>query len=227
MRKIVFATAAVLLAACGQGGAPNGAAGGGNGGPATLDSVFPNLFQASYRSDVTITNPENGETRPMVIIRDGRKMRVEIVQDGTASAIVTNLDANEAFTLSERAGQRMAVRMPLDAAQVTDAMKSWSGEGRTITRTGSCSVAGASGTEWAQAPSENDPKARTSCVTSDGIFLRGTEDGVTTWETTSVQRGAQDPALFTIPAGYQVMDLGPMAAQMREAMERMKAQQNQ
>lgn len=72
-----------------------------------------------------------------------------------------------------------------------------------------------------------DTKVRTSCVTTDGILLKATEDGAVTWETTSVARGPQDPALFTLPAGVQVMDLGAMGPGMRAALEKMKARQGQ
>lgn len=226
--KLIVTTAlaaALALTACNRAGESESATSAGKGSQSTaLDSVFPNLMQASYREEITIT--ENAETRHMVLIRAGKKMRVEVMHDGGVSTIVTNLDSNEHFTLTEANGQRIAMRLPLDSAQISDAMKDWSAEGRAMTRVGACSAAGVGGTEWSIAPTETDSKTRTSCVTSDGILLKATENGATTWEATSVQRGAQDPALFTIPQGYQVLDLGPMGAQMREAADRMKAQQN-
>jgi hypothetical protein len=57
-------------------------------------------------------------------------------------------------------------------------------------------------------------------VTSDGIVLRGTEDGRTTWEATRVQRGAQSADLFRVPPGVEVVDLG---ATMNDAIESARA----
>ncbi len=82
---------------------------------------------------------------------------------------------------------------------------------------------GESGVEWTANDQDGGPK--TACVTNDGIILKATENGVTTWETSRVQRGAQAADLFLVPEGVQVMDLGSMLSP--EMIDQMKAQMGQ
>src|SRR5690606_713728 len=92
----------------------------------------------------------------------------------------------------------------------------WQGEvSRQATQTGSCSVAGQTGAEWTRTTDADGTD--TVCVTNDGIILRATDDGRVVWETTRVQRGAQNAALFTVPEGVEVMDLGNLGALRNQA----------
>jgi hypothetical protein len=132
-----------------------------------------------------------------------------------------NAETGEAYVLTNAAGQQMAMRM--DAGQFDDPAKDWSAEvSSTARRTGSCAVAGENGSEWTR---EENGTPNTVCVTDDGIILRATEGDRTVWETTSVQRGPQSAELFTLPAGVEVMDLGNIEQQMRQALERAQAGQ--
>lgn len=217
-----LAAAALLgLAACGQNDASKGAAAPPAASP--LDSVFPDLTQASFRGVFNLRRAGREETQPVTMIRSGANLRMEMMAAQGPATVISNADANEAYVISERGGQRFALQVAMDNEMLGDALAAWR-EGRGATRVGACSAAGLSGTEWAIAPTETNSAPRTACVTSDGIVLRAAEDGATTWEATSVQRGPQDPALFQIPAGVQVIRLGDMAARMRAAMEKMKAQ---
>jgi hypothetical protein len=99
--------------------------------------------------------------------------------------------------------------MQLSAVNYENPAEQWSADmASTATRTGSCSVAGESGSEWTRTV---DEEVNTACVTDDGIILRATENGQTTWETTSVQRGPQSADLFVLPPGVQVMDMSAIA----------------
>ncbi len=82
---------------------------------------------------------------------------------------------------------------------------------------GSCTVAGMDGHEWR--PRTGDTGVRTACITNDGIVLRITQDGAPLWEASALERGPQDPALFGVPAGYQVIDPQAVAAQVGESLE--------
>lgn len=215
MRRLVVMSAALIaLAACGQQSpTPEAETGGG------LADAFPNVLQASYRAEANVRGPD-GATIPVVMIRSGNKLRMEMTTPQGAQTIIVNPDANESYVIAEARGMRMAMRT--DASQVPDASQAWSGDlAANATRTGTCSVAGESGSEWSRQEADG---TNTACVTNDGIILRATQNGETTWETTSVSRGAQDASLFTLPPGVQTMDVNSMAAQ---AMEQMKAQMGQ
>jgi hypothetical protein len=205
MRALVVIGAAALLAACGQNEGP---------GQAADTGAFPDLGAASYRLEATIQH-DNGAL-PVVMLRDGRKLRMEMSTPEGVSTIITNGETGESFIITQMGGQTMAMRAPASGGNFEDPTADWQADlaGRA-TRTGSCSVAGQSGAEWTQT---EEGVARTACVTNDGIILRATEDGRTVWETTSVQRGPQPADRFVLPPGVRVMDLGNMGAMM-EAIE--------
>ena len=65
----------------------------------------------------------------------------------------------------------------------------------------------------AQGSSPDD--VRRACITEDGVPLRLVEgtgaDAETLYEATEVSYGAQDPAQFRVPAGYQSLSAGAPA----------------
>lgn len=215
MRALILAmVAACTLAACnpstpaGEAGSAADAGGG----------LFPNLTSASYRAEATIMH-ENGSI-PVVMIRDGQKVRMEITAPEGQSTIITNGETQESFVISTAAGRTMAMRMDLSDSGDRDPTADWQGDMAAATRTGSCSVAGENGAEWTR---DENGTPHTACVTQDGIILRAREGDRTVWETTSVQRGPQSADLFTLPPGVQVVDLGNMGAAMEDALARAKA----
>lgn len=113
----------------------------------------------------------------------------------------------------------VAVRVSdADAPQPMEA--AWSALGAEgATHVGRCTVAGEDGNEWR--PKTGDTAVRTACITSDGIVLRIAQEGAVLWEATSLQRGEQDPALFGVPAGYQVIDPQAVAEQVGENLEQL------
>jgi hypothetical protein len=184
---------ACALAACN----PSAPSGGG---------LFPDLTRASYRAEATAYDP-NGGTMPVVMIRSGNKVRMEMAGPQGQIAAVNNAESGEHFVLITNGGQTMAMQMSAD--DYKDPAADWTAEfASSATRTGSCAVAGESGSEWTR---EANGEVSTTCVTDDGIILRATEDGRTTWETTSVQRGAQSADLFVLPPGVKAMDMSAMA----------------
>lgn len=195
MRGVVLALASVgLLAACGQ----NNAGG-----------AFPSLTDGHYRAEATVTSEQGA--LPVVMIRDGDKLRLEFNHQDGQMAVVNGGANGESFVLVTRDGQTMAMR-GMDQ-QVEDPAENWGADvAATATRTGSCSVAGENGAEWTTTGEDN--VARVACVTNDGIILRSSENGRTTWETTSVTRGPQDASLFVVPEGVQTVDMGAMMGQM-------------
>lgn len=204
--------AAVSLAACEQ---QTGGTGGGSGGGQAASNVFPNLFQTAYRAEANITNPENGQVMPVVMIRDGHKMRMEMSGDQGQTVIIVDPDSGENLMISNAMGRQVAMRVHSD--QIENPADVWARSMGSATFAGPCAGAGQTGTSWAHTADDGTPE--TVCVTGDGIILKATHGDRTTWETTSVQRGPQAAALFQAPAGVQVMDLGGLTAQARAAAE--------
>lgn len=208
------AAAALMLAACGQSGAPGQSAN-------PLEAAFPDLFQTQYRAEGVFTG--EGQSGQVAMIRAGRNHRMEFNSNGENVAIITNTEAQEAYILTTMGGRQMAMRLPLTAEQAQDPFADWM-QGTNATQVGPCAVAGEVGVEWSLPAEEGQTGPETACVTGDGIILKATQNGQTTWEMTSVQRGPQSPALFAIPEGVQVMDMGAMAGAMQNAIAAQKAQ---
>lgn len=218
MRRALLAVASVcVLAACNPSAPGQGADNGGGG-------LFPDLNSGAYRAEATVTDREGGTT-PIVMIRDGGNMRMEINAAEGASTIITNGETGESFVVTSQGGQTMAIRMSGFNQGFTNPIEEWQGDlAQTATRTGNCSVAGENGAEWTKTTAEDGTD--TVCVTEDGIILRATDDGRVAWETTSVQRGPQSAALFTLPEGVEAMDLGNMGDAFNQALEAAKQRGN-
>ena len=215
MRAAILALVSVCaLAAC------NPSAPSGDSGQASVSDVFPNLNTTAFRAEANITR--EGQTIPVVMIRDGQKLRMEIAAPQGQSTIITNAETGESFIIASAMGQTHAMR--LQQQENEDPAADWQGEMANAARTGSCSVAGENGAEWTR---DENGTPHTACVTSDGIILRATEGGQIVWETTSVQRGPQSADQFALPPGVQVIDLNDMGAAMEDMMARARAQGGQ
>lgn len=189
-----------MLAACGQGG--------GNQAPA-----LPSMNTGHFRAEATISSAD-GQTMPMVMYRDGDQSRMEMTTPQGQFAVVNGGASGEDFVLVTRDGETMA----LQTMQVPFALPTAGTEPVEINArwVGPCTGAGQQGSEWAQT-NESGEEGRV-CITEDGIVLRAVQGEQTVWETTSVSRGQQDPALFTMPDGVQTVDIGAMMGQMGAAM---------
>jgi len=222
MRAVALALlSAAALAACNP-SAPGGG-GGEEGGAASSQAdsdVFPNLANASYRAEATITD-DNGRSMPIVMIRSGGMQRMEMSTSEGQSTVITNGETGEAFMITTAAGQTMAMRMS-GMNQVSNPADAWSGElAATAVPGGPCTAAGVTGREWNRV--ENGV-AKAACVTGDGILLRATDGDRTVWETTRVERGPQSADLFVLPEGVRVVDLGNMGG-VADALQRARSGQ--
>ena len=215
MRNFVIAgVAAAALAACNpsapQGSADTADAGGGG--------IFPTLNSASYRAEGNILRGD--EAMPIVMIRDGQRMRMEVTTPEGQSVIVSNGQTGEGFVVTNAAGRTMAMRLSQSTQDFTDPSEAWGAEvAATATLRGACTGAGETGREWVRTEASVE---KSVCVTQDGIILRATDAGKTVWETTNVARGPQAASLFELPPGVQVIDLNNIPG-MAEALERAKA----
>lgn len=90
------------------------------------------------------------------------------------------------------------------------------------TRTGTDKVAGETCAIWEIAATDGGAPGNV-CVTRDGVLLRVVSGGQTVMLAKSIKRGAQDPAQFAPPAGYEVVDMGECMRLSAEMMEAMRA----
>ncbi|WP_338663364.1 hypothetical protein VQH23_24930 [Pararoseomonas sp. SCSIO 73927] len=107
-------------------------------------------------------------------------------------------------------GQRAVMALPPEAVRaLTQAVP----EGVRFERRGTATVAGQACTEWAATGPQGQGVA---CLTQDGVTLRATgqapNGGQGGIEATEVRYGAQDPARFRVPEGYQTMQGMPGGA---------------
>ncbi|MEZ5955813.1 MAG: hypothetical protein R3C27_01185 [Hyphomonadaceae bacterium] len=215
MRRAILTLVSVCaLAACNP-AAPAGQTAANDAGGS---GAFPDLNGAAFRAEATITSTD-GTTIPVVMIRDGRKMRMEVNAPQGAATIITNGDTGESFVISTQAGRQIAIRADSLGQGLENPVDEWQGDlAESATRSGTCTVAGETGAEWTKTTAEDGTD--TVCVTQDGIILRATDDGRVAWETTSVQRGPQSAELFALPEGVQTLDLGNAFNQALEAAQR-------
>ncbi|MGE0596286.1 MAG: hypothetical protein AB7P07_07970 [Hyphomonadaceae bacterium] len=224
MRSVGFAlVCGLVLAACNP-GQPAGEGGEGDAQSASASdgSVFPNLFQASYRAEATITGA-NGQSMPLVMIRSGPRARMEMNGPQGEMATIVNQESGEAFVITTAMGRTMVIRQDINAMENTPDVFWDQATTQAFTQVGPCTHIGEAGLEWSRV--RDNGESQNSCVTPDGIILWSTDNGRTTWQTTSVQRGPQDAALFQPPAGAQSLDISNIR-DVNDAIEAAKAAAN-
>jgi hypothetical protein len=123
----------------------------------------------------------------------------------SATGPTVNPAAAATTTPAQPAAVGVAIRVAdSDAPQPVES--AWAALGAEGARSvGECSAAGEDGHDW-QAKNDAAGVPRTACITDDGIVLRIREGDAVLYEVTRLQRGAQDPSLFGVPAGYTLVD---------------------
>jgi len=214
MRLIALAACAVLaLAACSKpspsASSATTSSSAASAGAPLGGGAFPDLFSGSYREEGTLTL--SGHSAPFVTYRAGHKMRLELDTPNMGHTIaIVDPDAHLMVNIVSMGGQQMGFRMTDDKA-IPDASAQWRSIASESHRTGECAVAGEHGQVWEHADA-GGANPRSVCVTGDGVLLRATNNGETTWQATVVQRGPQSEDLFRAPQGVRLMELGPGAA---------------
>ena len=243
MRTMLLAAvaSAALLAGCGL-GAPDypqfgdasyrieGSTASANGGAATQTVIY----RDGPRMRVEATLPNYG---PATIVYD-ESTNAAYVLNATAQTPVapaaTAAPAAQPATPAPAAApgtaapaatpaqpQVIGVAVRIDNADAPQPFESaWAALGSENARSvGDCEVAGEEGHEWTPREAPAPGVDRTACITEDGIVLRVRENETVLWEATSLQRGAQDAALFGVPPGYQLIDPQAAAQAVGENME--------
>lgn len=127
----------------------------------------------------------------------GQLLRTDL--PGGVGYMITDQQNRRGFMVME--AQRMIMDVPMEqAVGMTDAMRN-----ARFTRGANATIAGTTCTTWTfQTPEQNG----TACVTADGVMLRSQANRgnqQVTMEAVRVTYGAQNPARFQRPQGYQTM----------------------
>ena len=228
MRIIAAAAiAALALAACNQNNSQSAQSSATTttvSPPAPGGGLFPDMTSVSYRLEATISH--DGHSRPIVMIRSGHKMRMEMSSDQGQQTMIMDPDSQQNLLILNQGGHLSGMRMANMATP--DVTAAWREQmGGNSHRAGDCSVAGEHGQVWEHVD-EGGANPRAFCVTSDGIPLRGTDNGAVVFEASSVQRGPQSADLFQAPAGVRIMEINAnAAAAAAAAMAKMRQAQHQ
>ena len=127
-----------------------------------------------------------------------QKLRI----DPPTAGLYVIIDFRTRLMSTVRAADRTVIETPAPASAtgVPD------GAAAGAVREGDDVVAGLACTDWAMKDAAGEPM--TACLTPDGVLLRARLATRTLLTATSVQYGPQDPALYRVPADYQLRALG-------------------
>jgi len=220
--------AALTLTACGpKTESGQSAASSTNGG--VMGGLFP-ARQAPYKATYKIG--DSGQE--MVIYASNGKMRSEAMIKAMGKLKPVSLidrDAKQFVSFMEGPGApKRATKLSADDLKQYDAMMPRGDTPVKPAKIGADTVAGMGCNVW-QLPdvpkgAPNFPEGAPGeqlCMTDDGIMLRAGPADKPHIIATALERGPQDPALFALPPGYTVVDMGDCLAIMRGYAEAMRS----
>jgi hypothetical protein len=222
---VLAACAALALAGCG----PKSAGGGGTAG-AEKPGAFGGLFPANAPDYSATYKVGPGGEISMTVYSSGAKTRSETALPSAGGVkMVTLMDraAKDYVSFAEGPGMpKRANKLSADDIKQFEQNFPRPDGAAAPTKIGADTVAGLSCTIWriepgaSVAPETAQPLE--ACVTDDGIMLRVGAPDAPRMIATSVTRGPQDAALFALPAGYEVVDMGDCMGVMRQYGEAMR-----
>ncbi len=159
--------------------------------PAFAEQPFPTV---DFQGEWVLTSDKGLQMRAqMHYLATPRKMRVDMEQHGMAMSSVRDMETGELVMWSEQMpGMGMRLPSPKDEyeGERTDESKTVNGEGCTI---------------WVMKMAE-------VCLTEDNIPLEVTTSNGIRSGLENLERVAQDPAMFEVPAGLNIMNMPTGAA---------------
>jgi hypothetical protein len=210
--------AVLALAACNQPSAP----------PKADNFLFPALGATPYAAEYTMNGGDMERT--MRILRSGANQRMEsALPNGQTGIMLIEGASGKMYSFQMGDGApKAAVLIDRSKLGALAGTMDFEEEAKTTPpkHMGSDTVAGIGCDIWRMDPAEGETAdAREVCATRDGILLRVQEPGAQKPElvATKVDRGPQDPSLFAVPAGYQVVDMSECTNAMANMMEAAKA----
>lgn len=191
-----------------------------------VEATLPNIGQGAVVFDEStnaayVLNPTGQAVAPAAVAPAPAPTSGAAPAPAATTTSPSTAPAPTATAPAQAPMQVAGVAVRVDDANAPQPMEAaWQALGGENARhVGRCNVAGEDGNEWR--PRDGDTAVRTACITDDGIVLRVSQDGAVLWEASVLQRGEQDPALFGVPAGYQVIDPQAVAEQVGESLEQL------
>jgi hypothetical protein len=223
------AATTLTLGACGpktDTGAKSGTESGGAASQGPMGSLFPSQ-RAAFKATYKMTAGAGGE---MTVYSADGKIRSENTmlsasKGWTAVSLVDPVAKNfVSFMVGPNAPKR-ATKLSAADIQRFQNMAPAADAALKPARIGADTVAGLACTIW-QIPTSDGKEGTQVCLTNDGIMLRTGTAAAPLIVATDVAKGPQDPALFTLPAGYEVIDLGDCLAVMQSMSAAMRSGQS-
>lgn len=196
-----------------------------------MPASFPKM-EASYKGDYT--GAFDGKPRTMTLeVAGWKRLRMEMAHFDEARAktgdrIVLVMDDKEmrmvAFVSGPNAPKVAVVTPGMDSFFTEFAQ--WGAEdGQPPKKVGADNVAGLSCDIWEAAPTSDGSKPDRICVTGDGVFLwtKAGDSEKPDMIATSIDRGPIEAGRFAVPAGFEIVDMGPcmkMGQEMAAAAQR-------
>jgi hypothetical protein len=165
--------------------------------------LFKPTRDVSVTYRVTSGGPGAGQEMRMSWLIAEQKLRVDL-PGGIGWSLVDEAAKKMSMVMD---AQRMVMEMPMQNEAGAQIIPTKPPESARFTRGATVTVAGLSCTIWRYEDGGNRGEA---CITTDGVMLRsqGTAEGRSgALEATQVTYGAQDPARFRLPQGYQAMQM--------------------
>jgi hypothetical protein len=161
------------------------------------------LPQSDYEMTVRIHDHSSGHEQEMEMRHRGGDFRMEGEFQGQSAIVLINVAERMSTILVDMQGTRMALEMPMgDEVSLPLADERF---GDVI---GTDTVAGETCTVY-RIEDEDIPGGEAhGCMTDDNIVLRvDIPDRGTAFEATDSSRASQDASLFSVPEGYQRMQM--------------------
>ncbi|WP_375284393.1 hypothetical protein [Marinicauda pacifica] len=153
--------------------------------------------QSDYWMSATVQ--AEGERVPMDLRHHDGKVRLETTFQEQEAVVLLDMHGEEATVLVDSPAMKMAMIIPASEANFAPAAPENLPEPM-----GSAVVAGES-CDIYRVDDPNTGEQGDMCMTSDSIVLRLESEGETLFEADALERADQDPSLFEVPPGYQVM----------------------
>lgn len=161
------------------------------------------LPQSDYEMRVRIHDRSSGHEQEMELRHRNGDFRMEGEFQGQSAIVLANPVERTVTILADMGGARMAIQMPMGDEVTLPLADERFGE-----VVGTDRVAGEACTIYRIEDEEIPGGEALGCMTGDNIVLRVTDvANVPMLEATHFSRRSQDASLFTIPAGYQIMQM--------------------
>jgi hypothetical protein len=229
MRIILILSAAALMSACTQKEAATSSPSTNQAGAEAplQDAAAPNVpagfpkMTASYAATYKSSSDSDGPRDVSIEVDGAKRMRFSFLHPSGAAAAGVFDDAKDRYLMFREGpdAPKVAVVMPFEA-NMFDMIQSWRDESEDQPkRIGADSIAGLSCDVWEVAAAAEGAAARQACITRDGILMRAGDAGAEPEiVASSVDKGRIDPARFTVPSDFEIIDMGPCQAIMQGAM---------